>query len=264
MKPSACLRGHYEAVKSVGIKDNMLISFGYDGVILSWNIRTRRHTTLCRIEEIRHGRVWGNYFIILNSKRFVKIKGDGTTVHEMAVLPSMCNFDIHKSTAIINRNEGIELIDLHTFESVMSIKPKVPPTSLLLLEDMIVVGCEDGSVVIFDKACNLVQQVKCHVEPVMALYFDSGNLYSGGPDYFLTKYHQNSSKQIILPSNGVSWITSHDNILWIAGWKSLYNVKDDGELIEYQVKTLFNMAVIFENQIFLANENSRIYVFDLL
>eukprot|EP00835_Amoeboradix_gromovi_P002476 NODE_141_length_17903_cov_0.288643.p5 type:complete len:265 gc:universal NODE_141_length_17903_cov_0.288643:14451-15245(+) len=264
MKPMSVLRGHYGPIKAIDVLCGKLISFGLDGKILSWDLKTKRPTELCTTDEIRYAKVWNDKFIILNSHAFKMIKINGEVVHEIGILPSVCNFDLFATTALFYKNEEICLLDLNTFNVVNSLKPASACSCLMILEETVVAGFEDGTLIIHDKNLNPVQSVKHHVEPIMALYSSGGYIYSGGPDYFLTRYHLNECHQILLPSNGVSSIAMINGKLWIAGWKGVYVVDEYGSLCNNKSMQLCNSIISLENAIYVANEDSRIYKFSLL
>eukprot|EP00834_Sanchytrium_tribonematis_P004392 NODE_213_length_12556_cov_0.937063.p7 type:complete len:265 gc:universal NODE_213_length_12556_cov_0.937063:5250-6044(+) len=264
MKPKFVLRGHKGAVKSIDLLGSNLISFGFDGNILNWNLKTRRQTEMCYVGEIRFAKVWKTYIVVLNHESFKTIAQNGDLINEIKILPSITNFDIFGSTAILNLNDTIALVDLNNMNVLSSIKPEIPPSSFLLLDDLIIIGQEDGSVMLTDRNLRCIKIQNCHVEPVLALCFHEGVVFSGGPDYFISKYTQGSTDQIVLPSNGTSAIAFDGQFVYVSGWKGLYVLNNSGVVDFFPTKQPCTVIKIIDNLLILACEDSRIYAFDLL
>ena len=263
MKPIAILRGHRDAIVSIVIVNNILVSFSRDGSIFKWDLETKKSIVLCTVDEIRHGAVWNNSILYSNNSRFAKLDMDGNELCIMKILPSVCNFSICNDNAIISKLENVEIIDLNSFTSTIAFKPEIAPTALLMTEKEIIIGCDNGSVIRYDYGFNLLQEYTVHVENISALLFDD-TLYSGGTDYFLTQY-TTQVQQILLPMNGTTCMVKIHHLLYIGTWKGIVAV----DIGNGDIKSAFNggfiihKIVVDKNKLYACGEDKRIYIFEI-
>eukprot|EP00823_Brevimastigomonas_motovehiculus_P006834 TRINITY_DN57_c3_g3_i1.p1 TRINITY_DN57_c3_g3~~TRINITY_DN57_c3_g3_i1.p1 ORF type:complete len:394 (-),score=122.28 TRINITY_DN57_c3_g3_i1:212-1216(-) len=147
------MRGHTNDISALCLaKRNKLASASLDGYVMLWDL--------------------------IKGECVATLKGHTSSVHGLAQLPNQSNL-----LASCSADKTMKIWDLSTLKCVQTIPRAVLSSSMCALStyinhDYIVLGCQDGSIVIYDFNAEALQQAEKEKKPVEAWHTLTGHTNS--------------------------------------------------------------------------------------